>query len=94
MENLQLPAEYPDELVRFLRLCHSGGQQRPTPLLLRYREGDYNALHQDLYGRIFFPFQVICCLSQPENSTWRRSSAVEQLPRAQSTGRVVRLVEG
>jgi hypothetical protein len=43
--------------VRFVRLCHSGGQQRPTPLLLRYREGDYKALHQDL--RIFFPFQVI-----------------------------------
>ena len=95
MENLQLPAEYPDELVRFLRLCHSGGQPRPTPLLLRYREGDYNALHQDLYGRIFFPFQVICCLSQPETEfTGGELLLVEQLPKAQSIGRVVRLAQG
>lgn len=95
MEDLQIPADYPDELVRFLLQCHSGGQQRPTPLLLHYREGDYNALHRDVYGRIIFPFQVICCLSRPETEfTGGELLLVEQRPRAQSIGRVIRLVQG
>jgi hypothetical protein len=95
MEALRMSAGYPDELAQFLRLCHGAGQQRPTPLLLRYRAGDYNALHQDLYGAIVFPFQVICCLSQPEiEFTGGELLLVEQQPRAQSIGRVVRMAQG
>jgi hypothetical protein len=55
--------EFPAKLIDFLEPCESQGQKRPTPLLLRYQAGDYNCLHQDLYGAIFFPFQVICNLS-------------------------------
>src|SRR5581483_3385231 len=62
MSALKLDANFPSELSAFLKQCHSRGQKRPTPLLLRYREGDYNCLHQDIYGDIVFPFQVIICL--------------------------------
>jgi len=95
MEQLKVPARYPDKLAEFLRVCRGAGQQRPTPLLLRYREGDYNALHQDLYGAIVFPFQVICCLSQPEiEFTGGELLLVEQQQRAQSIGRVVPMSQG
>ena len=95
MEQLHIPASYPDELAEFLRVCHAAGQQRPTPLLLRYRAGDYNALHQDLYGAVVFPFQVICCLSQPEiEFAGGELLLVEQLPRAQSIGRVLNMAQG
>jgi uncharacterized protein len=63
MMELRIPADYPDEHADFLNVYYSAGQQRPTPLLLRYRQGGYNALHQDLYEAIVFPFQVIFCLS-------------------------------
>lgn len=93
--DLDIDAEYPDDLAAFLRVCHAAGQQRPTPLLLRYRGGDYNALHQDLYGAVFFPFQVICCLSEPGREfTGGELILVEQQPRAQSVGRAVRLEQG
>ena len=95
MHDLGLDAEYPDDLAGFLRLCHAGGQNRPTPLVLRYRAGDYNALHQDLYGDVVFPFQVICCLSAPEREfTGGELLLVEQQPRAQSVGRAIRLAQG
>jgi len=95
MHDLGLDAEYPDDLAGFLRLCHAGGQNRPTPLVLRYRAGDYNALHQDLYGDVVFPFQVICCLSEPEREfTGGELLLVEQQPRAQSVGRAIRLAQG
>jgi hypothetical protein len=95
MEDLGIPAEYPDDLGSFLGLCHAAGQGRPTPLLLRYRAGDYNALHQDLYGKIVFPFQVVCCLSDPEREfTGGELLLVEQQPRAQSVGRAIRLAQG
>ena len=68
---------------------------RPTPLLLRYRAGDYNCLHQDVYGDVVFPFQVIFCLSRPdEEFSGGELLLVEQRPRAQSVGHVIRLGQG
>lgn len=64
--HLRLPARYPDTHAEYLRACHAAGQQRPTPLILRYGPGDYNCLHQDLYGDWVFPLQVAILLSRPE----------------------------
>ena len=96
MSALSLPADYPDNLEVFLDRCHKAGQKRPTPLLLRYRAGDHNCLHQDLlYGKVAFPFQVIFCLSRPgDEFTGGELLLVEQRPRAQSVGHVIRLEQG
>jgi len=95
MAALKIEAEFPSTLQAFLKRCHARGQKRPTPLLLRYRAGDYNCLHQDLYGDIVFPFQVITCLSQPEKEfTGGELLLVEQRPRAQSVGYAVRFAQG
>src|ERR1017187_7819431 len=95
MAALRLPVEYPPQLADFLAYCHDAGQTRPTPLLLRYREGDFNCLHQDLYGDVVFPFQVITCLSRPdEDFTGGELLLVEQQPRAQSIGHAIRLEQG
>jgi hypothetical protein len=95
MAALNLAAELPPDLEEFLARCHAAGQARPTPLLLRYRAGDFNCLHQDLYGAIVFPFQVIVCLSRPEHEfTGGELLLVEQQPRAQSMAHAVRLEQG
>lgn len=95
MAALALPGKFPDELSDFLARCHTHGQKRPTPLLLRYTAGDFNCLHQDLYGDVVFPFQVIVCLSRPqEEFTGGELLLVEQRPRAQSVGQVVKLQQG
>ena len=95
MSALRIEAEYPPELDTFLEQCHAAGQTRPTPLLLHYREGDFNCLHQDLYGEIFFPFQVVTCLSRPdEEFTGGELLLVEQQPRAQSIGHAIRMEQG
>jgi uncharacterized protein len=95
MAALSIPAQYPALLADFLAECHSRGQARPTPLLLRYGAGDYNCLHQDLYGEVVFPFQVVIGLSRPdEEYTGGELLLVEQRPRAQSVGHAVRLQQG
>jgi hypothetical protein len=95
MEALRLPQNYPVELDDFLERCHAAGQQRPTPLMLRYSAGDFNCLHQDLYGDIFFPFQVVIGLSRPgQEFTGGELLLVEQQPRAQSIGHAIRLQQG
>ncbi len=95
MAALSLPKEYPADLAEFLEQCHAASQSRPTPLLLRYQAGDYNCLHQDLYGEMFFPFQVIVCLSRPdEEFAGGELLLVEQQPRAQSVGHAIRLEQG
>ena len=95
MSALKLPTEFPDRHADFIETCHSAQQTRPTPLLLRYQAGDFNCLHQDLYGAIFFPFQVVICLSEPGTEfTGGELMLVEQRPRAQSVGRVIPLKQG
>lgn len=95
MAALSLPAKFPAQLDDFLAHCHAQGQKRPTPLLLHYMAGDYNCLHQDLYGDVVFPFQVIFCLSRPqEEFTGGELLLMEQRPRAQSFGQVVNLQQG
>jgi hypothetical protein len=95
MAALSLPGEFPGSLESFLERCHTRGQKRPTPLILRYGAGDYNCLHQDVYGEVVFPFQVIFCLSKPEQEfTGGELLLVEQRPRAQSMGHTIRLEQG
>jgi hypothetical protein len=95
MTALRLPGKFPAEHAAFLTQCAKRGQTRPTPLLLRYRAGDYNCLHQDVYGDVVFPFQVIFCLSRPgEEFGGGELLLVEQRPRAQSIGHVVQLQQG
>jgi hypothetical protein len=95
MQALSLAGDFPADLASFLERCHDQGQTRPTPLLLRYRTGDYNCLHQDLYGDLVFPFQVIVGLSRPgEEYTGGELLLTEQRPRAQSMGHAVRLDQG
>jgi hypothetical protein len=80
-----------DEL---LERCRAAGQTRPTPLILRYRPGDWNALHQDLYGEVYFPFQVLTVLSEAGEYTGGEFVLVEQRPRAQSRAHVLRPERG
>jgi hypothetical protein len=80
-----LRAPWPDDLDDWLRICHDAGQTRPTPLLLQYGPGDWNALHRDLYGELVFPLQVVIGLDAPEvDYTGGEFVVVEQRPRAQS----------
>ncbi|MDG3442988.1 2OG-Fe(II) oxygenase [Nitrospirillum amazonense] len=86
---------YPDSHADFLALCHQSGQVRPTPLLLRYGPGDYNCLHQDLYGDWVFPLQVAVLLSEPgRDFTGGEFVITEQRPRMQSRAEVVPLRQG
>jgi hypothetical protein len=88
-------ASFPADLPAFTSLCHASGQVRPTPLLLRYRAGDYNCLHQDLYGDLHFPFQVAFLLSEPEvDFDGGEFVLTEQRPRMQSRAHVVPLRMG
>src|SRR3954465_8927899 len=89
------PIRYPHPHEELLAPCRVTGQMRPTPLILRYGPGDYNCLHQDVYGESLFPLQVAFLLSRPgEDFTGGELVLVEQRPRAQSRAEVVRLQQG
>jgi len=85
---------FPSTYAEFLERCHAAGQTRPTPLLLRYWPGDYNCLHQDLYGDRLFPLQAAFLLSDPEEFEGGEFVLIEQRPRMQSRVQVVPLKAG
>jgi hypothetical protein len=94
-ESMRIEAHYPSDHAEFLERCHGAGQTRPTPLLLQYAEGDYNALHQDLYGEHVFPLQVAILLSKPDTDfAGGEFVLTEQRPRMQSRVAVVPLLQG
>lgn len=90
-----MEARYPATHAEFLRHCRAAGQDRPTPLMLCYGPGDYNCLHQDLYGDMVFPFQAVFLLSAPQRDfTGGEFVLTEQRPRMQSRPYVVPLAQG
>jgi hypothetical protein len=89
------PAPWPDGLDDWLEQCHAAGQTRPTPLMLRYEAGDWNALHRDLYGDLVFPLQVVVGLGEPGvDFTGGEFVVVEQRPRAQSRATATQIPRG
>ena len=94
-EAMGIEVRYPREHADFVQRCHDAGQIRPTPLLLQYGVGDYNCLHQDLYGEHVFPLQVAFLLSEPgRDFTGGEFVLTEQRPRMQSRPEVVPLCQG
>ncbi|MGH6933236.1 MAG: 2OG-Fe(II) oxygenase [Dongiaceae bacterium] len=94
-EMMKNDVRFPSDLREFLRRCHEAGQTRPTPLLLKYGSGDFNCLHQDLYGEQVFPLQVAILLSDPDGEfTGGEFILSEQRPRMQSRATVVPLRRG
>jgi len=94
-ETMDVAARYPDRHAEFLERCRQAGQSKPTPLLLRYGSGDYNCLHQDIYGEHVFPLQVVFLLSQPGvDFDGGELVLTEQRPRMQSRVEVVPLLQG
>jgi hypothetical protein len=94
-EALEIASRFPLRHSDFVRRCHEAGQSRPTPLMLRYAAGDYNCLHQDLYGEHVFPLQLAILLSEPgKDFTGGEFVMTEQRPRMQSRPEVVGLRKG
>jgi hypothetical protein len=94
-ERMGIDMRFPERHADFLERCHAAGQKRPTPLLLQYGPGDYNCLHQDLYGEHVFPLQVTALLSEPgEDFQGGEFVLTEQRPRMQSRATVVPLSKG
>jgi len=94
-ELMGIDVRYPDGHAAFIERCHAAGQNRPTPLLLEYKEGDYNCLHQDIYGEHVFPLQAAILLSRPgEDFSGGEFVLTEQRPRMQSRVEVVPLRQG
>jgi uncharacterized protein len=93
-EAMRIDVRYPADHGAFLARCHAAGQTKPTPLLLQYGAGDYNCLHQDLYGEHVFPLQAAFLLSNPEDFAGGEFVLIEQRPRMQSRAQVVPLAQG
>jgi hypothetical protein len=94
-EQLHLEPRFPASLAAYLARCHAAGQPRPTPLILKYEAGDYNCLHQDIYGELVFPMQATVLLSAPVHDfAGGEFLLVETRPRVQSKGEVVPLDQG
>ena len=94
-EALGLSQRYPEAIDAYLKACHAAGQKRPTPLLLKYGAGDYNRLHQDLYGELNFPLQMAILLSAPgRDFAGGEFVLAEQRPRTQLRAEVVPLGQG
>ena len=94
-ERMGMDTRFPASHAAFLKRCHAAGQSRPTPLLLQYGAGDYNCLHQDLYGEHVFPLQVTALLSDPgRDFAGGEFVLTEQRPRMQTRAAVVPLVKG
>ncbi|MGZ4789122.1 MAG: 2OG-Fe(II) oxygenase [Terriglobales bacterium] len=93
-EKLGSEQRFPAEHEELLKMCHHRGQKRPTPLLLHYEAGDYNCLHQDLYGQVAFPLQLTCFLSKKSEYTGGEFLLMEQQPRAQSKAEVIAPEQG
>ncbi|MFM7855227.1 MAG: 2OG-Fe(II) oxygenase [Flammeovirgaceae bacterium] len=95
MQQLGLDTSFPAEHPTLIKRCHQYGQTRPTPLILKYEKGGYNTLHQDLYGEVYFPLQVVFLLSEPKKDfEGGEFVMIEQLPRAQSKATVINLQMG
>ena len=94
-ERMKVDARYPERHADYLKFCHKAGQTRPTPLLLQYTLGDFNCLHQDLYGELAFPLQVTVLLSDPDQDfSGGEFVLTEQRPRMHSRVEVVPLRQG
>lgn len=95
MKVLNIQRQFPDEFDEFQRLCHDNNQSKSTVLILKYGKGGYNTLHQDLYGDIFFPIQLVLFLNEPdEDYTGGEFVLTQQTPRAQSKAIVLRPSKG
>jgi hypothetical protein len=95
MKALNIDRHFPESLAKMLELCHEQNQVRPTPLILQYGKGGYNTLHQDLYGEVYFPMQVVLFLNEPdEDYQGGEFVMIEQRPRAQSKAIVLKPRKG
>ncbi len=95
MKRLAINTVFPPQHTELIKQCHTKGQRRPTPLILRYETDGFNTLHQDLYGEVYFPFQIVFVLNNVgKDYEGGEFILVEQLPRAQSRAEVVKLQMG
>ena len=92
MQKLGIGISYPPTHAEFVEVCHRANQVRPTPLILQYEAGGFNTLHQDLYGEVYFPFQIVFVLTRDHQGG--ELVFVEQLPRAQSKAEVISPEQG
>ena len=90
MQQLNIERQFPGDLTDLHRRCYNAGQELPTPLILKYEQGGFNTLHQDLYGEVYFPLQAAIMLSQPNSDFFGGEFVLtEQVPRAQSKATVL-----